>query len=162
MAKFRFTVPEVKLRWFTMILFTKFNDPLPLLFTPNVLVVLLIKLPPIKIELCHKVVLSELIISTPLIAAGADGVISVVANAFPAKFSEMVRASLQGDLVKARKLHYDLLKVTQLFFADGNPGGVKVALETQKLCPAYLRLPLYPVNESIAKSIKAETKKLAR
>jgi 4-hydroxy-tetrahydrodipicolinate synthase len=69
---------------------------------------------------------------------------------------------LQGDLVKARKLHYDLLKVTQLFFTDGNPGGVKVALETQKLCAAYLRLPLYPVNESIAKSIKSETKKLAR
>lgn len=101
-------------------------------------------------------------LTMPLIAAGADGVISVVANAFPAKFSEMVRASLQGDLVKARKLHYDLLKVTQLFFADGNPGGVKVALETQKLCAAYLRLPLYPVNESIAKSIKSETKKLAR
>lgn len=101
-------------------------------------------------------------LTMPLIAAGADGVISVVANAFPSKFSDMVRASLQGDLTKARKLHYDLLKVTQLLFADGNPGGVKVALETQKLCGTYLRLPLYPVNESVAKSIKAATKKLVQ
>ncbi|MBP6271832.1 MAG: 4-hydroxy-tetrahydrodipicolinate synthase, partial [Fluviicola sp.] len=64
-------------------------------------------------------------LTMPLIAAGADGVISVVANSFPKQFSQMVAASLNGDLATARKLHYDLLPITKLFFTEGNPGGVK-------------------------------------
>ncbi|MFM7472614.1 MAG: 4-hydroxy-tetrahydrodipicolinate synthase, partial [Crocinitomicaceae bacterium] len=67
-------------------------------------------------------------LTMPLIAAGADGVISVVANAFPEKFSRMVHASLEGDYDTARKEHYDLLPVTKMFFEEGNPGGVKIAL----------------------------------
>jgi 4-hydroxy-tetrahydrodipicolinate synthase len=47
-----------------------------------------------------------------------------------------------------------------LFFSDGNPGGVKVALEAQKLCKANLRLPLMPVNDKVAAEIVKETKRL--
>jgi 4-hydroxy-tetrahydrodipicolinate synthase len=100
-------------------------------------------------------------LTLPMIAAGAHGVISVVANAFPRKFSDMVRHSLAGDFAKARPLHYDLMRVTQLFFADGSPGGVKVSLEAQKLCKSHLRLPLMPVNENVRKEILSQTKKLA-
>lgn len=99
-------------------------------------------------------------ITLPLIAAGAEGVISVVANSFPKRFANMVHSALKGDLVTARKEHYDLLPVTKLFFAEGNPGGVKVALETLGWMEAHMRLPLVPVSEATRNGIIAETKKL--
>lgn len=99
-------------------------------------------------------------ITMPLIAAGANGVISVVANAFPEKFSKMVHASLEGDLVTARKEHYDLLSVTKMFFEEGNPGGVKVAMKVRGIMEEYMRLPLFPVSDGLRNRITAETKKL--
>ena len=100
------------------------------------------------------------LLTLPIIASGADGVISVVANAFPKQFSEMVRLCLDGNFVDGKKLHYQLMHITQLFFADGNPGGVKVALEAMKLCKANLRLPLFEVNEVVRKAIVSESKKI--
>lgn len=99
-------------------------------------------------------------ITMPLIAAGADGVISVVANSFPEKFSAMVSASLRGDLAYARELHYDLLPITRMFFEEGNPGGVKVALEIRKLMNQSMRRPLIPVSSSLAARIALETKRI--
>ena len=61
-------------------------------------------------------------LTLPIIASGGDGVISVVANAFPYDFSEMVRAALEDDMTTARKQHYKLMDFTDLLFADGNPG----------------------------------------
>jgi 4-hydroxy-tetrahydrodipicolinate synthase len=100
-------------------------------------------------------------ITLPIIAAGGEGVISVVANAFPAHFSQMVAASLKGDLTTARKLHYDLLPITKLFFAEGNPGGVKIALEELGWMVPHMRLPLVQVSEGLKKQIILETGKLA-
>lgn len=100
-------------------------------------------------------------ITLPIIASGGDGVISVVANAFPAQFAQMVAASLSGDFATARKLHYDLLPVTKLFFAEGNPGGVKIALEELGWMAPHMRLPLVQVSEGLKKQIIAETRKLA-
>ena len=99
-------------------------------------------------------------ITMPLVAAGADGVISVVANAFPEKFSKMVHASMQGDLVTARKEHYDLLPITKMFFEEGNPGGVKVALAARGIMEEHMRLPLYPISDDLRSRISNETKKL--
>lgn len=99
-------------------------------------------------------------ITMPLISAGADGVISVVANAFPEKFSKMVHASLSGDLITARKEHYDLLPITKMFFEEGNPGGVKVALTARGIMNEYMRLPLYPVSENLRARIIKETKEI--
>jgi 4-hydroxy-tetrahydrodipicolinate synthase len=99
-------------------------------------------------------------ITMPLIAAGADGVISVVANSFPEKFSAMVSASLRGDLAYARELHYDLLPITRMFFEEGNPGGVKVALEIRKLMNQSMRRPLIQVSASLAARIAIETKRI--
>ena len=93
----------------------------------------------------------------PLIAAGADGVISVVANAFPEKFAAMVKASMEERLADARKLHYDLLPITKMFFEEGNPGGVKVALAKRNVMSAKMRLPLYPVSEELKMRIETET-----
>jgi 4-hydroxy-tetrahydrodipicolinate synthase len=96
-------------------------------------------------------------ITMPLIAAGADGVISVVANAFPEKFSKMVHASMEGDLNTARKEHYDLLPITKMFFEEGNPGGVKVALVAREIMEENMRLPLYPVSDGLRARITNET-----
>lgn len=87
-------------------------------------------------------------ITMPLLAAGADGVISVVANAFPLTFSKMVKAALKGQIDEARKLHYQLLPVTNALFADGSPGGIKAALDFMKLVPNNLRLPVVKVNKA--------------
>lgn len=99
-------------------------------------------------------------LTMPLIAAGADGVISVVANSFPKQFSQMVAASLNGDLASARKLHYDLLPITKLFFTEGNPGGVKIALEELGWMAPHMRLPLVQVSDSLKSAIQQATRKL--
>ena len=101
-------------------------------------------------------------ITMPLIAAGADGVISVVANALPEKFSRMVHAALNGDLDSARKEHYDLLAITRMFFEEGNPGGVKVALAHRKIMNEFMRLPLIPVSDALRKRIQKETRNLLK
>ena len=85
-------------------------------------------------------------LTLPLIAAGADGVISVTANAYPKEFSEMVHHAMDGNFKSARVLHYKLIDFTNALFADGSPSGIKAALEIKKLCFSYLRLPLVPVN----------------
>jgi 4-hydroxy-tetrahydrodipicolinate synthase len=99
-------------------------------------------------------------ITMPLIACGADGVISVVANALPEKFSTMVNASLHGDFQLARPIHNELLNITKMFFEEGNPGGVKVALENRGIMTQNLRLPLVPVSTNLGNRINQEMKSL--
>lgn len=93
-------------------------------------------------------------ITLPIIAAGGDGVISVVANAFPKDFSEMVRLSLKHKFTEAQKLHYGLIDITDQLFADGNPGGIKYALSLLKKCEAYVRLPLVEPNEKVKHTLE--------
>lgn len=102
------------------------------------------------------------LLTLPIIACGGDGVISVVANAFPKDYSEMVRLAMQNKSAESRKLHYKLMRITQLFFADGSPGGVKTALEAMKLCGGTIRQPLWPVGEAVRKAILAELKALRK
>jgi 4-hydroxy-tetrahydrodipicolinate synthase len=101
-------------------------------------------------------------LTMPLIAAGADGVISVVANAFPERFSKMVHSSLKCDLATGRKEHYELLPVTKMFFEEGNPGGVKVALSIRAIMDETMRLPLHPVSEGLRQRIYTETDRLLK
>jgi 4-hydroxy-tetrahydrodipicolinate synthase len=96
-------------------------------------------------------------LTMPLIAAGADGVISVVANAFPALFSTMVHSAMNGELELARAAHYKLFDITKMFFEQGNPGGVKAALAHMQLMDEYMRLPLFPVSDELRKRIEKET-----
>ena len=93
-------------------------------------------------------------ITLPLLSAGADGVISVVANAFPGKFSGMVRMGMNGDFIAARKFHFELLEIMNALFLDGSPGGIKAALNILHLCKEFVRLPLSPVSKDVQKLIK--------
>ncbi len=92
-------------------------------------------------------------ITMPLIAVGADGVISVIANAYPKQFSMMVRFALQGKIVESRKLHYQLLDLIPLLFAEGSPSGIKYVLSQMGICQNYFRLPVAPVSKKLAQKI---------
>ena len=88
------------------------------------------------------------LMTLPLVASGADGVISVVANAYPKEFSDMVRQTASGDLKSARKNHFLLQDFINYLFADGNPGGIKAALKILGITRDDLRLPLVNVSQS--------------
>jgi len=94
-------------------------------------------------------------ISMPLIACGSKGVISVIANAFPKDFSDMIRLALKSDFENAQKLHYKLLPAYDLLFIENNPAGVKSFLSELKLIDNVLRLPLVPLSEPNLKKVQA-------
>ncbi len=95
-------------------------------------------------------------LTLPMIASGGNGVISVSGQAFPATFSQMVNAAIEGDFVTARQAHYKLFEVTKMLFAEGNPGGVKAALHHKGICGKYMRLPLWPISKELEESISKE------
>jgi 4-hydroxy-tetrahydrodipicolinate synthase len=99
-------------------------------------------------------------ITQPLMALGAQGVISVAANAYIKPFSRMMRAMRDGQTEEALRLHYAMLRMNQLIFADGNPAGIKYLMSLMGLCQNVLRLPLVPVNETVEKMIEEEEKKI--
>jgi 4-hydroxy-tetrahydrodipicolinate synthase len=94
-------------------------------------------------------------ITLAMIAAGGDGLVSVIGNAYPALVSTMVAAALEGALNKARELHYQLLPMMRAIFKEGNPTGVKAAMEIQGIIKNVLRLPLLPATAILYKEIEA-------
>ena len=99
-------------------------------------------------------------ITQPLMALGATGVISVAANAYTKPFSQMMRAMKERRTEEALRLHYAMLKMNQLIFADGNPAGIKCLMSHIGLCENVLRLPLVTVNEKVEADIVEEWKRL--
>lgn len=99
-------------------------------------------------------------ITQPLMALGATGVISVAANAYTKPFSRMMHAMKEGRTDEALRLHYAMLHMNQLIFADGNPAGIKCLMSHIGLCQNVLRLPLVPVNEKVESEITEEWKTL--
>jgi 4-hydroxy-tetrahydrodipicolinate synthase len=96
----------------------------------------------------------------PMLALGGDGVISVSGQAYPRLFSDMVRNGLSGNFAAARIGHYKLFEFTKLLFAEGNPGGIKVALSQLGICEAHLRQPLWPVSSALHAQLVAEMEKI--
>lgn len=88
------------------------------------------------------------LLTLPLLGMGSDGVISVVANAYPKLFSDMVSLGLKGDMKKAREIHFRLTDFIRSVFADGNPSGIKAALEIKELISNNLRLPLVKIEKA--------------
>jgi 4-hydroxy-tetrahydrodipicolinate synthase len=94
-------------------------------------------------------------LALPQIACGMDGVISVAANSFPKKFSEMVRMALKGDNKTAKILNDQLIEGYEVLFAENNPAGVKAALYELGFIENYLRLPIVPLSEGLHAKLKA-------
>ena len=93
-------------------------------------------------------------ITLQMIAAGAEGLISVVANAYPKEYSDMVRLCLAGKFNEAKPLHYKYLDIIASMFAEGSPSGVKAYLNEMGLCNNTVRLPVWPVSEKHLQKIK--------
>jgi len=87
------------------------------------------------------------LITLPMIACGAEGVISVVSNAYPQEFSDMVRLCLAGKFTQAQKLHYKYTDIINSMFAEGSPSGVKAYLSEMGLCGNNFRQPVWKVSE---------------
>jgi len=96
----------------------------------------------------------------PQIATGMQGVISVAANSFPKAFSDMVRAALEGDLAKAKKINDSLIEGYELLFVENNPAGVKAALYELGLIENELRLPLVPLSRNYHDQLRTYVGKL--
>jgi len=107
-----------------------------------------------------KVISGDDALTLPIIAMGGEGVISVVANAFPKQFSNMVRFALKGEYEKARDLHFKLLDIINALFEEGSPSGVKAVLEIMKIAKNNVRLPLAPVSEKLYTKLEQLVKKV--
>lgn len=84
-----------------------------------------------------------------MMACGADGVISVIANAYPHLFSEMVNFALVGDFEMARTRHFELLDIHPHLYSEGNPAGIKALMEVLGICSRDVRLPLIRASEDL-------------
>ena len=93
-------------------------------------------------------------LALPQLACGMDGVISVVANSFPKKFSAMVRFCLQQDLVSAKKINDSLMDAYDIMFSENNPAGVKAFLYEMKMLENVVRLPVVPLSTSLQQEVK--------
>jgi len=108
-----------------------------------------------------QVISGDDMLTLPMMAIGATGAISVIANACPKSFSEMVNHALKGNYEKASQLHYRLLEMINAIFEEGSPSGVKAALEILKISQNNLRLPLVPVSPALTKKLEGLLKGLS-
>lgn len=90
----------------------------------------------------------------PLMSIGVTGVISVAANALPKQVSTMVNLCLKGQFKKANDIHYKLLPFSNAIFEEGNPAGIKAALEILGLSQNHLRLPLVKTGKPLYNRIE--------
>jgi len=98
------------------------------------------------LSLCNITVLSgDDSLTLPMIAVGAKGVISVIANIVPDKLKKLVTLALAGDYEGARKLHLELFRLSRAMFVESNPIPIKTAMGLVGLCSASLRLPMSPL-----------------
>ena len=97
-----------------------------------------------------------------LVGCGSDGVISVIANAYPAEFSTMIRSALNGDYKTAQQLNHQLLDVHHYLYVEGNPVGIKAAMEILGFCKSEVRLPLAQMSKANYKGLKKEMKKAGK
>lgn len=95
----------------------------------------------------------------PQMSIGADGVISVIANAFPNEFADYVNQAANGNYTKARERHLQVMDIIPLLFSEGNPAGVKAALKMQGIIEDDVRLPLVSISSKGYNALKAEVLK---
>ncbi|HRP57506.1 4-hydroxy-tetrahydrodipicolinate synthase [Agriterribacter sp.] len=93
-------------------------------------------------------------LALPQLACGMDGMISVIANSMPRKFSDMVRLALEGKLKEAKILNDAMLETYEVLFAENNPAGVKSFLAHLALIENVLRLPVTPLGEALHQRAK--------
>lgn len=101
-------------------------------------------------------------ITLPMVLAGGAGVISVIAEGFPKKFSDMVRLGLNKRVDEAYKLHYLLADSIDMIFEQGNPAGIKEIFKSLGLAENTVRLPLVNVDENLSNRIQLFVEKMTK
>ena len=96
----------------------------------------------------------------PVTLAGGDGVISVIGQAYPKLFSDMIKLAKESKVKEAYAIHNQLVEIIRLIFAEGNPCGVKTVLAEMGIIKNHLRLPLIKASENLQDRINAEMKNL--
>lgn len=96
----------------------------------------------------------------PVTLAGGDGVISVIGQAYPKLFSDMIKLAKESKVKEAYAIHNQLVEIIRLIFVEGNPCGVKTVLAEMGIIKNHLRLPLIKASENLQDRIKAEMKNL--
>ena len=96
----------------------------------------------------------------PVTLAGGDGVISVIGQAYPKLFSDMIKLAKESKVKEAYAIHNQLVEIIRLIFTEGNPCGVKTVLAEMGIIKNHLRLPLIKSSENLQDRIKAEMKNL--
>ena len=96
----------------------------------------------------------------PMLTMGASGVISVIGNLYPKEFGRMVHFCLNGQIQQALPIHRSFDDLFSLLFEEGNPSGIKCALNIAGLAENELRLPLVPVSASLKERIKYAIEKI--
>lgn len=81
--------------------------------------------------------------------AGGSGVISVIGQAFPKEFSNMIRFGLDGENKKAYSIHYKLMDIIDYIFEENNPAGIKTVLKELNICKNNVRLPLVKTSQNL-------------
>ena len=92
-------------------------------------------------------------IALPMVLAGGAGVISVIGEALPKAFTEMINFGLQGNGKEANAIHYRLMPVIDHIFEEGNPAGIKALFHNLGLCEPDVRLPLVNASEALKEKI---------
>ena len=95
-----------------------------------------------------------------IVLAGGAGVISVIGQALPKQFSEMIRLGLEGKAKEAYNIHFDLMDMTSLIFSENNPAGIKAVLSALGLAKPTVRLPLVEATAELQEKIKSALQKL--
>ena len=92
----------------------------------------------------------------PTVLLGGDGTISVLGQAFPERYSQMIRQGLEGNYKEANTIQYQLLEAMELIFKEGNPVGIKALLSLLGVINTLeVRLPLVNATEGLQKELKA-------
>ncbi|HWA33314.1 MAG TPA: 4-hydroxy-tetrahydrodipicolinate synthase [Cyclobacteriaceae bacterium] len=95
------------------------------------------------------------LLTLPMYAIGAVGVISVLANAFPGVFKAMKECALDGNYPKAQQALNKIVDINAPMYEESNPVGVKQLLSEMGICGPHVRLPLVPASDKLAARIKA-------
>lgn len=99
-------------------------------------------------------------LALPIVLAGGSGIITVIGQCFPKEFSEMIRLGLNRKVDDAYASHYRLSECIDMIFEQGNPAGIKEVYKSLGLAENYLRLPLVPVDEDLAKRLDTFVKEI--
>ena len=93
-------------------------------------------------------------LALPMVLAGGAGVISVMAQGYPAEFSKMLNLGREGNVKEAFTIQFRLMDGIDLIFKEGNPAGIKAVFELKNLCESGVRLPLVEASSILKSALK--------